>query len=192
MSKIRSGVSLYFGKNKFWLLLIAGIFAMGVYMGVNAARDSDLTALDISGIYASDITASQIVTRSFYKNIQLVAWICIGAMSVIGLPVILYLIYTKGMAIGCTVYALFMLSGTQVWRIVLCCFPYMLFLVMSFLFTGQEGICFSIGVARKIFTKSGARYDLSSRTVPFAANIIFSVLCVLAAALCEIIIKVNI
>lgn len=192
MLKIKNGLSLYLNKNKFWLLLIAGIFAAGVYMGVSAARSSDLSALDITGIYASEVTAAEIIAKSFYKNIKLVAWICIGAMSVIGLPAILYMIYSKGMAIGCTIYALFALCGGEIRKIILCCLPYILFLIMSFLFISKEGICFSLGVARKIFTKSGARYDLSERTVPFALNIIFSVLCVTAAAACEIIIKVNI
>ncbi len=169
------------------------LFMMGVIFGaivvnsLNFAQKQDLFYYlsqffkDVAS--GNETNNAHIWTQSYIDNMKYVALIAVLGISVIGLPLILILLFLKGMVVGFTVGFLvnqmgwsgFLLaSGSMM--------PQNLIVVPCFIIMGMSAMAFSIRLIRKQFSRRGEAMMPIIKQYMFVVGCI-AVLFILAASI---------
>ncbi|MBS4173347.1 stage II sporulation protein M [Bacillus sp. FJAT-49736] len=140
------------------------LFLMGIVFGAVIVNSLSLTQKEdlyyylnqFFGVVSNDKVAasSDLFRLSFFHNIKFLGFMWILGISIIGLPLILILLFLKGVVVGFSVGFLvnqmgwggFLLSFVSV-------LPQNLFIIPMFIFIAVASVCFSFQLIRKIFVK---------------------------------------
>jgi stage II sporulation protein M len=103
----------------------------------------------------------ELLKASFFHNVKFVGLMWILGISIIGFPLILILLFLKGVTIGFSVGFLVHQMG---WSGLLLAFvtllPQNLFIIPVYIFIATISIAFSIKLIRKIFFRQGYSYQI--------------------------------
>ncbi|MBM7713697.1 stage II sporulation protein M [Siminovitchia sp. FSL H7-0308] len=121
--------------------------------------------------------SEELLKISFFHNVKFVGLMWLLGISIIGFPLILILLFLKGVTIGFSVGFLVHQMG---WNGLLLAFvtllPQNLLIIPVYIFIGAISIAFSIKLIRKIFVRQGFSY----RIVPEFARYFMSYIAVVA------------
>ncbi|NLG87464.1 MAG: stage II sporulation protein M [Firmicutes bacterium] len=153
---IRANLSIYF--------FVVLLFLTGVVFGALAVRtlatDQKTELITYLQIFIADIASEELLTGTdlllpiLWANIKTAILIWLGGLTVIGLPLSLVLIFTKGFSSGFTVAFLvdevkwrgFILAATAI-------LPHSFFSIPALLFLSVGAVCFTFCVLRQRFFK---------------------------------------
>jgi stage II sporulation protein M len=161
---IRSTLTLHFREHSSIYLFIIVLFLMGVIFGaivvnsLNFGQKQDLYyyltrffGQVSSGNFAS---AYEMFQQSYFHNIKYVGLMWVLGISIIGLPIILILLFLKGVVVGFTVGFLVNQMG---WHGFLLSFvsvmPQNLIVIPAFIIMGVLSVAFSLKMVRNQFIK---------------------------------------
>ncbi len=149
-------------------LFVVVLFLMGVIFGAVIVNSLNLTQKEDLFYYLTQFfgqaaageaaTASEVFVQSFLHNCKLVGLIWLLGISIIGLPVILILVFLKGMTVGFTVGFLvnqmgwngFVLSFVSI-------LPQNLVIIPVYLIMAAMSLVFSLRMVRNQFMKRVAQ-----------------------------------
>ena len=152
-------------------LFVIVLFLMGIVFGaiiVNSLSPSQKDDLyyylnQFFGVVSNDKVAdtSDLFRLSFLHNIKFLGFMWLLGISIIGLPLILILLFLKGVVVGFSVGFLVNQMG---WSGFLLSFvtvlPQNLFIIPMFIFIAVVSVCFSFQLIRKIFVKQTMAFPL--------------------------------
>lgn len=159
------------------ILMLIGIFFGAIVvnsLGLDQKNDLLLYLNRFFGQVSNQFgSASDLFTQSFTHYIKYIGLIWVLGLSVIGLPIILILLFLKGIVIGFTVGFLvnqmafkgFLLAFVSV-------FPQNILLVPAFIIIGVASISFSLRLIKMQFTKPEPFLPLFSKYVLFMAGMV--------------------
>ncbi|WP_243290141.1 stage II sporulation protein M [Bacillus sp. FJAT-47783] len=145
-------------------LFVFVLFVMGVIFGAVIVNSMNMTQKEDLYYYlnlffgqvsdGSVGSASEMFQQSFFHNLKYLGLMWVLGISIIGLPVILIMLFLKGMVVGFTVGFLvnrmgwsgFLLSFVSV-------LPQNLLLIPAFIITSSTAIVFSLKLIRQLFMK---------------------------------------
>lgn len=130
--------------------------------------------------------ADDLFRLSFWHNVKYLGLIWILGISIIGLPIILVLLFLKGIVIGFSVGFLvnqmgwngFFLSFVTV-------LPQNLFIIPIFIFMAVISVGFSLKIIRKIFIKKAMNVQTTPLLLRYVFSLAFAILFVTIAAAVE-------
>lgn len=161
---IKSQIGIHFKENLSIYVFTSVLFLIGIIFGAIIVNSLNYTQKQDLFVYLSKFfgqvsdgqlaSASVMFKQSFFHYVKYFGLIWILGLSVIGLPIILILIFLKGIVVGFTVGFLvnqmgwygFMLSFVSV-------MPQNLVLIPAFIVVGTTAIAFSIKMIRHQFVK---------------------------------------
>ena len=183
----RRKLSAYFGKNKYYYLLIFLVFAAGVAMGVRSVTTGGQDSAAVAGsLQSGQYAYTEIIRMSFLKNVKFVFWIFLCSLSILGIPAIAFLLYTKVYSLGCSICALLMAtSQANKFTVMAAILPQIFFTVLSFVFLSQCGAGFSMDLCRKTLFGENVRGSYLAQLGGVALVFGVSVLFVFLSAVCE-------
>lgn len=140
------------------------LFLMGIVFGAIIVNSLSISQKDdlyyylnqFFGVVSNDKVAasSDLFRLSFLHNIKFLGFMWLLGISIIGLPLILILLFLKGVVVGFSVGFLVSKMG---WNGFLLSFatvlPQNLFIIPMFIFIAVVSVCFSFQLIRKIFVK---------------------------------------
>jgi len=107
LPKLKTLIALYFKDRIFLVALVLILFVMGIIFGVLAARlmgfdqKADLIKYVTQGLHETTIVQNNAYTKqTIIANIQTVFFLFFMGISVIGIPLALLLIFTRGFILG--------------------------------------------------------------------------------------------
>jgi stage II sporulation protein M len=175
----------------YWFIMV--LFLMGVIFGavivnsLSVAQKDDLFSYlnqFFGQISAGKIASSEdLFTLSFLHNAKFLGFMWILGISIIGLPLILILLFLKGVVVGFSVGFLvnqmgwggFLLSFVSV-------LPQNMFIIPMFIFIAVVSVGFSLKLIRKVFIKQTASFQILPTFVGYAAALCIAIGVVCVAA----------
>lgn len=145
-------------------LFVTVLFLMGVIFGAVVVNSLSFTQKEDLFYYLSQFfsqvssdevaTSNDLFRQSFFHNIKFIGFMCILGISIIGLPIILILLFMKGMVVGFTVGFLvnqmgwdgFLLSFVSV-------LPQNLIIIPIFIISATLAVSFSLKMISRQFMK---------------------------------------
>lgn len=145
-------------------LFVFVLFVMGVIFGAIVVNSMNMTQKEdlfyYLNLFFGQVTdgsiadSTEMFQQSFYHNLKYLGLMWVLGISIIGLPIILIMLFLKGMVVGFTVGFLvnqmewsgFLLSFVSV-------LPQNLILIPAFIITSSTAIMFSLKLIRQIFFK---------------------------------------
>jgi len=183
---VRENVGVYF--------FVALLFTVGVIFGAIAVKalttEQKAELMDYLNIFLRDVSgitqlsSKDLLGRTVWSNLKTVGLIWLSGLTVIGLPLALVLLFTKGFACGFTVG--FLVDEIS-WRGLIVAaaavLPQSLLLVPAVLMVGAGATCFAFFAARYgIFSR---RASVSQPFFGYALFLVIAAAVVLAAGLVE-------
>ncbi|KQL53639.1 stage II sporulation protein M [Heyndrickxia shackletonii] len=174
-------------------LFVIVLFLMGIVFGaiiVNSLSPSQKDDLyyylnQFFGVVSNDKVAdsSDLFRLSFLHNIKFLGFMWLLGISIIGLPLILILLFLKGVVVGFSVGFLVNQMG---WSGFLLSFatvlPQNLFIIPMFIFIAVVSVCFSLQLIRKIFVKQTMAFPLIPLFSSYVVFILIAAGAIAAAA----------
>ncbi|MGG0716616.1 stage II sporulation protein M [Robertmurraya massiliosenegalensis] len=162
--KYQDIVSNHFREHSSIYLFVVVLFLMGVIFGAIVVNSLSLTQKEDLFYYLSQFFGQvsdgkvaepyDLLLQSFFHNSKFVGLMWILGVSIIGLPVILVLLFIKGMVVGFTVG---FLVNQMKWNGFLLSFvsilPQNLIIIPIFIFGATLSVAFSIKMIRRQFMK---------------------------------------
>ncbi|SFA97662.1 MULTISPECIES: stage II sporulation protein M [unclassified Bacillus (in: firmicutes)] len=156
--------AIYFRENSSIFLFVVVLFLMGVIFGAVVVNSLSFTQKEDLFSYLSQFfgqvsdgkvaAANDLFRQSFYHNIKFIGLMWVLGISIIGLPVILILLFIKGMVVGFTVGFLVNQMG---WNGFLLAFvsilPQNLIIIPIFIIIAAVSISFSLRMVQMQFMK---------------------------------------
>ncbi|WP_040208249.1 stage II sporulation protein M [Neobacillus jeddahensis] len=178
----QSDAASYFREHSSIFLFIVVLFLMGVIFGAIVVNSMSITQKEDLFYYLSQFFGqvsddkvaedNDLFLQSFFHNSKFIGLIWILGISIIGLPVILILLFVKGMVVGFTVGFLVSQMG---WNGFLLAFvsilPQNLIIIPVFILIAAFSVIFSIRMIKKQFMKKYAQ-----PIMPFFKRYIFALL----------------
>ncbi|MFC3882801.1 stage II sporulation protein M [Bacillus songklensis] len=192
MKKFKQFCLYHVRENSSIYLFATVLFLMGVIFGAIVVNSLNLEQKQDLYFYLNrffgQVAGGQFVSKhemfqqSFFHNLKYLGFIWILGISVIGLPVVLVLLFLKGMMVGFTVGFLvnqmklhgFLLSFVSV-------LPQNIFLIPAFIVISTVSISFSLKLIRQQFVK-GVHDPISAAFLRYSMSIIWMFVFVLAAS----------
>ncbi|HWO98639.1 MAG TPA: stage II sporulation protein M [Bacillus sp. (in: firmicutes)] len=192
MKKLKQFCLYHIRENSSIYLFTTVLFLMGVIFGAIVVNSLNLEQKQDLYFYLNrffgQVAAGEFVSKnemfqqSVVHNLKYLGFIWILGISIIGLPVVLVLLFLKGMMIGFTVGFLvnqmqlpgFLLSFVSV-------LPQNVFLIPAFIILSTVSISFSLKVIRQQFVK-GVHEPISSAFLRYSLSTIWMALFVLTAS----------
>lgn len=157
-------VATHFREHSSIYLFVVVLFLMGVIFGAIVVNSLSFTQKEDLYYYLSQFfsqvsneevaAANDLFRQSFFHNMKFIGLMCILGISIIGLPIILILLFMKGMVIGFTVGFLvnqmgwdgFLLSFVSV-------LPQNLIIIPIFIISATLAVSFSLKMISRQFMK---------------------------------------
>ena len=157
-------IANHFREHSSIYLFVIVLFLMGVIFGAIVVNSLSLTQKEDLFFYLTQFfsqvsneevaTSMDLFKQSFYHNMKFIGLMCILGISIIGLPIILILLFMKGMVVGFTVGFLvnqmewngFLLSFVSV-------LPQNLIIIPIFIISATLAVSFSLKMISRQFMK---------------------------------------
>ncbi|RLQ90639.1 stage II sporulation protein M [Falsibacillus albus] len=121
-------------------------------------------------------TSEDLFRQSFFHNVKFLGLIWILGISIIGLPLILILLFMKGVVVGFTVGFLVNKMGWGGFLLsVVTVLPQNLLIIPVFIFITVLSVGFSLKLIRKIFIKQGMNFVFAPLFMRYAAAFIIAI-----------------
>ena len=183
--RVRKKIQRHFKINIFICILMFTVFTAGVSAGssnfVLTEENSDV----ILSYFKNKGDFEAVVTDSFFKNIRIIFIIFISGMSVAGIPVILYTLFSRGVSLGAGVCALISVSESSYVGIILNLLPQIVFLILAVMIISYYGFTFSCFLCTRVFFGKSRYPKRDVSVITFAIVFLISALCCFLSALCE-------
>ncbi|PKR85976.1 stage II sporulation protein M [Heyndrickxia camelliae] len=175
----------------YWFVIV--LFLMGIVFGAIIVNSLSATQKDdlyyylnqFFGVVSNNKVAasSDLFRLSFLHNIKFLGFMWLLGISIIGLPLILILLFLKGVVVGFSVGFLvnqmgwsgFLLSFVSV-------LPQNLFIIPMFIFIAVVSVCFSFQLIRKIFVKQTLAFPFFSLFSGYVVSMLIAVGAIAIAA----------
>lgn len=178
----QSDVASYFRENSSIFLFIVILFLMGVIFGAIVVNSMSITQKEDLFYYLSQFFGqvsdgkvsedNELFLQSFFHNSKFIGLMWVLGISIIGLPVILILLFIKGMVVGFTVGFLVSQMG---WNGFMLAFvsilPQNLIIIPVFIMMAAFSVIFSLRMVKKQFMKKYAQ-----PIMPFFKRYIFALI----------------
>lgn len=176
----------YINSNKYMLLIIFTALASGGIAGSFGAMRAD----SLEAVTPLMIDNNKIVMMSFLENLKFLAWIALWGLNVIGFPVIIYLLYSKGAYLSAAVYFVLAAESQNQLLAVISLIPYFVCTIASTAILAQQSLNCSLAIGQNvIFGKIlRTRTNIFKLSISFILASIFALL----GGFCEALFKVNI
>jgi stage II sporulation protein M len=182
---VRENVGVYF--------FVALLFLVGVVFGALAVKalptEQKAELMDYLNLFLKDVAGrpsipgSELVGQTVWANLKSIALIWLSGLTVIGLPLALILLFTKGFAGGFTVgFLVDEISWRGLVVAAAAVLPQSLLTVPAVLLVGAGAVCFALFVLRQRFLNRRA-----PAPVPFLSYAFFLVAAALAVAVAGVI-----
>ncbi|MDR4948475.1 stage II sporulation protein M [Neobacillus cucumis] len=164
----QSDAASYFRENSSIFLFIVILFLMGVIFGAIVVNSMSITQKEDLYYYLSQFFGqvsdgtvaddNDLFLQSFFHNSKFIGLMWILGISIIGLPIILILLFLKGMVVGFTVGFLVSQMG---WKGFMLAFasilPQNLIIIPVFILMAAFSVIFSIRMIKRQFLKKYAQ-----------------------------------
>ena len=170
--------------NIYVCLLLFAFFSLGISTG---SRNFTLTEDNyevIKGYFQENSDFNSIYKDSFVKNAKIVVLISIFGLSLVGVPAVLYFVFSQGLALGSGICAIFSVSESNILSTACNLIPQIIFYIFALMLISYYSFEFSMFLCRKILFKEKHFVNNKSITgfvVVFAVSILFCYF----TALCE-------
>ncbi|EKN69678.1 stage II sporulation protein M [Neobacillus bataviensis LMG 21833] len=176
----QSDAASYFREHSSIFLFIVVLFLMGVIFGAIVVNSMSITQKEDLFYYLSQFFGqvsdgkvaedNDLFLQSFFHNSKFIGLMWILGISIIGLPVILILLFIKGMVVGFTVGFLVSQMGWKGFMLALVSIlPQNLIIIPVFILMAAFSVIFSLRMIRKQFMKK-----YSQPIIPFFKGYIFA------------------
>ncbi|AIM15514.1 MULTISPECIES: stage II sporulation protein M [Neobacillus] len=164
----QSNVASYFQEHSSIFLFIVILFFMGVIFGAVVVNSMSFTQKEDLFYYLSQFFGEvsngkvaenyDLFLQSFFHNSKFIGLIWILGISIIGLPVILILLFVKGMVVGFTVGFLVSQMGWKGFSLAIASIlPQNLIIIPIFILMASLSVIFSLRMIKKQFMKKYAQ-----------------------------------
>jgi stage II sporulation protein M len=178
----QSDAASYFREHSSIFLFIVVLFLMGVIFGAIVVNSMSITQKEDLFYYLSQFFGqvsgdkvaedNDLFLQSFFHNSKFIGLMWILGISIIGLPVILILLFIKGMVVGFTVGFLVSQMGWQGFLLAfVSILPQNLIIIPVFILMAALSVIFSLRMIKKQFMKKYAQ-----PIIPFFKRYIFALL----------------
>jgi stage II sporulation protein M len=178
----QSDAASYFREHSSIFLFIVVLFLMGVIFGAIVVNSMSITQKEDLFYYLSQFFGqvssgkeaedNDLFLQSFFHNSKFIGLMWILGISIIGLPVILILLFIKGMVVGFTVGFLVSQMGWQGFLLAfVSILPQNLIIIPVFIMMAALSVIFSLRMIKKQFLKKYAQPIL-----PFFKRYIFALI----------------
>lgn len=188
-------VANYIRENSSMYLFVIVLFLMGVIFGAVIVNSLSFTQKEDLFYYLNQFfgqmengklaESSDLFRQSFFHNIKFIGLMWLLGISIIGLPIILILLFTKGMVVGFTVGFLVNQMG---WNGFLLAFvsilPQNFIIIPVFIVTASVAVMFSLKMIQRQFLKKYSQ-PIFPLFKSYAATFLLAILCLSAAAAVE-------
>lgn len=176
----QSDAASYFREHSSIFLFIVVLFLMGVIFGAIVVNSMSITQKEDLFYYLSQFFGqvsgdkvaedNDLFLQSFFHNSKFIGLMWILGISIIGLPVILILLFIKGMVVGFTVGFLVSQMGWQGFLLAfVSILPQNLIIIPVFILMAALSVIFSLRMIKKQFMKKYAQ-----PIIPFFKRYIFA------------------
>jgi stage II sporulation protein M len=164
----QSDAASYFREHSSIFLFIVVLFLMGVIFGAIVVNSMSITQKEDLFYYLSQFFGqvssgkeaedNDLFLQSFFHNSKFIGLMWILGISIIGLPVILILLFIKGMVVGFTVGFLVSQMGWQGFMLAfVSILPQNLIIIPVFIIMAALSVIFSLRMIKKQFMKKYAQ-----------------------------------
>ncbi|GER72396.1 stage II sporulation protein M [Weizmannia acidilactici] len=193
---LQNPISRHIRENSSIYSFVIVLFLMGVIFGavivnsLSIAQKEDLffyLKQFFGQVSTGKVAAPEDLFRSsFLHNIKFLVLIWVLGISIIGLPLILILLFLKGLVVG---FSIGFLVNQMRWGGFLLAFvtvlPQNLLIIPMFIFTSVIAVMFSLNLIRKIFIKQSAHYAFFHLFIKYCGALAAAFIAVLLAACVE-------
>ncbi len=159
--------------------------------GVISGSFGALRAENIQIFQHIEADKNQIIITSFLENMKYFTWIAVWGLNSVGVPVIIYLLYSKGAYISAAVYSIMALESANKFVAVISVIPYIACTVLGTVLLSQASLECSLSVCKTIVfnkqTGKGQKFVLK-----LAICFMLSLIAAFLGGLAETLLKVNI
>jgi stage II sporulation protein M len=178
----QSDAASYFREHSSIFLFIVVLFLMGVIFGAIVVNSMSITQKEDLFYYLSQFFGqvsdgkvtgnNDLFLQSFFHNSKFIGLMWVLGISIIGLPVILILLFLKGMVVGFTVGFLVSQMGWKGFMLsVVSILPQNLIIIPVFIMMAAFSVIFSMRMIKKQFMKKYAQ-----PIMPFFKRYIFALI----------------
>ena len=139
--------------NIYVCLLLFAFFSLGISTG---SRNFTLTEDNyevIKGYFQENSDFNSIYKDSFVKNAKIVVLISIFGLSLVGVPAVLYFVFSQGLALGSGICAIFSVSESNILSTACNLIPQIIFYIFALMLISYYSFEFSMFLCRKILFK---------------------------------------
>ncbi|MBM7701646.1 stage II sporulation protein M [Metabacillus iocasae] len=190
----RASIS-HFRENSSIYLFVLILFLMGVIFGAIVVNSLSLEQKQdlyfylnrfFGQVLAGEVaSSSEMFQQSFFHNLKYLGFIWLLGISIIGLPVVLVLLFLKGMVIGFTVGFLVNQMGLQGFAVsFVSIMPQNIFLIPAFIVLSTVSVAFSLKLIRQQFFK-GINEPVSSAFLRYSMTMVAVVILIACASTIE-------
>ncbi|AVD56357.1 MULTISPECIES: stage II sporulation protein M [Heyndrickxia] len=193
---LQNPVSRHIRENSSIYAFVIALFLMGVIFGavivnsLSIAQKEDLffyLKQFFGQVSTGKLAAPEDLFRSsFLHNLKFLGLIWLLGISIIGLPLILVLLFLKGLVVG---FSIGFLVNQMKWGGFLLSFvtvlPQNLLIIPLFIFTSVMAVMFSLNLIRKIFMKQAAHFAFFQLFLRYCTALLAVFIASLAAACIE-------
>ena len=181
----------HFQENSSIYLFVTVLFLMGIIFGAIVVNSLTLDQKEDLYFYlnrffgqvkSGEVASSvEMFQQSFFHNVKYLGLIWILGIAIIGLPVVLILLFLKGMVIGFTVGFLVNQMGLSGFALsFVSVMPQNIFLIPAFLILSATSVAFSLKLVRQQFFKKAAE-PISASFLRYSGTMI-AMICLVACA----------
>lgn len=185
---IQANLGIYF--------FVVLLFLTGVVFGALAVRtlatDQKAELIDYLQVFVGDMSSealpagNELLLPTVWANIKTAILLWLGGLTVIGLPLSLALVFTKGFSGGFTVAFLvdevkwrgFILAAAAI-------LPHSLFSIPALLFLSAGAVCFSFCVLRQRFLRHQGHFEAAAPFWNYSLFMLYAGLALVLASLVE-------
>ncbi|WP_110111221.1 stage II sporulation protein M [Bacillus sp. CGMCC 1.16541] len=185
----------HFRENSSIYLFVIILFLMGVIFGAIVVNSLSLEQKQDLYFYLNRFfgqvlegevaSSSEMFQQSFFHNLKYLGFIWILGISIIGLPIVLVLLFLKGMVIGFTVGFLVNQMELQGFAVsFVSIMPQNMFLIPAFIILSTASVAFSLKLIRQQFFK-GMNEPVSAAFLRYSITMVVAVIFITGAATVE-------
>ena len=182
--KFRKSKKLRIKINIYVCLLLFAFFSLGVSTGCRNFSFTEDNYEVIKGYFQEKSDFNDVYKDSFVKNAKVVVLISVFGLSLVGVPAVLYLIFSQGLALGSGICAIFSVSESNILSTAGNLLPQVLFYISALMLISYYCFDFSMFLCKKILFKE--KRIVSNRNLTgFVIVFAFAIVLCYFSALCE-------
>lgn len=179
-------MSAYFTKRKYVFLIVFTVLCAGMVTGAF----STLNTVAETETMINQMSHREIIISSFTENLKFLGWVVLWGANLFGFPVIIYLLYAKGITISAAVCGIAM-TGKSSAIVILSALPYLACTIASIMILSQGSLYCSFRLFKSMWGKRNGNF-MSQDVMVMIGEFIPAIALALLGGVCETIFKVNI